>query len=344
MQKFFAGLGLLTMIGLTGSVQAREACTYEPTVLVHGGAGDVSDAAIPNKKLGVKLAARKGFEILRYTGSVLDAVEAAVNSLEADPNFNAGYGSVLNWDGEVEMDAAIMNGADLSAGCVSLARDIINPISLARRIMESTKHRYIAGPGAMRIAEQEGFNLLPPGALITEAAIKALQDYKNSLNATQTQKGVVYGSPGTVGAVAIDACGNVAAATSTGGLTGKLPGRIGDSPILGGGTYADNESGAVSATGHGETIMRYNVVARMLALVEHGNYTAQEAAVQVLEQMTQRFNETAGIIAVDYRGQLGIYFTSNRMSWAYQRGNQVHFGVDAGEDEIEFGEPRTTDN
>ncbi|EDW85227.1 uncharacterized protein Dwil_GK18410 [Drosophila willistoni] len=316
---------------------------FEPTVLVHGGAGDIADAGIPLKKLGVKRAARRGYEALIKSGSVLDAVEGAVNSLEEDVNFNAGNGSVLTWDGDVEMDASIMNGATLEAGCVSLARDIINPISLARRIMETTRHRYIAGEGAMNIAmESENFKILQKGALVTEAAQKSLENYKASLNQTRSKReSQIYGSPGTVGAVAIDACGNVAAATSTGGITGKLSGRIGDSPILGGGTYADNETAAVSATGHGETIMRYNVVSRMLALVQHANHTAQEAAERVLNEMTQRFDETAGIIAIDHRGRLGIHFTSKRMSWAYQRGEELHFGVDAGEDQLEIvGEPR----
>ncbi|XP_034474558.1 probable isoaspartyl peptidase/L-asparaginase GA20639 [Drosophila innubila] len=318
----------------------RKECIFQPTVLVHGGAGNIADAKIPIAKRGVKRAARRGYVTLQDTGSVLDAVEHAVNSLEEDGNFNAGYGSVLNWEGEVEMDAAIMHGAQLEAGCVSLVQDIMHPITLARRIMETTRHRYLAGAGAMQIAKAEGIDILPKGALVTEAALKSLEDFKASQN--KTRDSVLFGSPGTVGAVAIDACGNVAAATSTGGITGKLPGRIGDSPVLGAGTYADNETGAISATGHGETIMRYNVASRILALVQYGNYTIQQATEQVLQQMTDRFDETAGIIAIDHRGQLGIHFTSRRMSWAYQRGEELHFGVDAGEDQLEIvGEPRT---
>ncbi|KAH8405197.1 hypothetical protein KR222_008331, partial [Zaprionus bogoriensis] len=298
----------------------------QPTVLVHGGAGNIADAKVPSCRRGVKIAARRGYETLLQTGSVLDAVEQAVNALEQDATFNAGYGSVLTWDGDVEMDAAIMHGADLAAGCVSQARDILHPITLARRIMETTPHLYVAGVGAMRIAEQQGFQILDAGALVTDAARKSLEDYKASLNATAD--GGQFGSPGTVGAVAIDACGNLAAATSTGGITGKLPGRIGDSPILGGGTYADNESGAISATGHGESIMRYNTVSRILALLQYGNVTLQQAAEQVLGEMTRRFNQTVGIIAIDQRGEIGIHTTSKRMSWAYQRGEQLHYGID----------------
>ncbi|EDW03150.1 probable isoaspartyl peptidase/L-asparaginase GA20639 [Drosophila grimshawi] len=311
-----------------------DAQTFRPTVLVHGGAGAIRDENVANARLGVKRAASKGYEALQQTGSVLDAVEEAVRLMEENPMFNAGYGSVLTWEGDVEMDASIMHGAHLEAGCVSLARDIMHPISLARLIMAKTPHLYMAGEGAMRLAAAQGFNILPKGALVTEKALKHLEMFKT--NSNRTQGGQLYGPPGTVGAVAIDACGNVAAATSTGGLMGKLPGRIGDSSVLGAGTYADNESGAISATGHGETIMRFNVASRILTLVQHGNQTMQQATEHVLQQMTKRFNETAGAIAIDHRGQLGIYFTSRRMSWAYQQANELHSGIDAGEDVVEI--------
>lgn len=313
--------------------------------MVHGGAGDVSDEAIPLKKHGVKLAARIGYETLKSTGNVIDAVQQAVQAMEENSNFNSGYGSVLTWEGNVEMDAAIMSGSDLDAGCVSLVKDILHPIALARSVMEKTRHKYLAGDGAMTFAKEDGFELLPPGALVTENSKKALDEFKNSLNVSYVRHDLLdeytFGSPGTVGAVAIDAYGNVAAATSTGGITGKMPGRIGDSPILGGGTYADNEAGCVSATGNGETIMRYNVASRILALIQHFDMSAQEATAQVLEDMTRRFNQTAGVISIDPKGNLGIHFTSRRMSWAYQRGGELHFGIDKDEDNVEIvGEPR----
>ncbi|EDW57800.1 probable isoaspartyl peptidase/L-asparaginase GA20639 [Drosophila virilis] len=305
----------------------------QPIVLVHGGAGSIDDAKVPGIKIGIKRAARSGYKQLQQTGSVLDAVEQAVKSLEDDSHFNAGYGSVLTWEGTVEMDAAIMDGTEMEAGCVSLVRDIKHPITLARCVMEKSRHRYLAGDGAMQLARSEGFDILPKAALITEIAQKSLNDYKVRRNKSENCKLPI--PPGTVGAVAIDAFGNVAAATSTGGTMGKLPGRIGDSPLLGAGTYADNEIGAISATGHGETIMRYNVASRILALVQHKNCTIQQAAEQVLQQMTLRFKETAGIIAIDHRGQLGIYFTTPRMSWAYQKGEELHSGIQAGDNQIE---------
>ncbi|XP_017475553.1 PREDICTED: probable isoaspartyl peptidase/L-asparaginase GA20639 [Rhagoletis zephyria] len=337
--------------------------TTEPVVLVHGGAGNIKDADVPSALYGVKLAARAGYEALKCGGSVMDAVQEAVRSMEINPQFNSGYGSVLTWEGKVEMDAAIMSGIDLNAGCVSVVRDIYHPVDLARRVMEKTRHKFLSGEGAMLFAEEENFQILQEGALVTNKSLQALEDYKNSLNAAAQKlcstdlnpeclKNSIsspvletllneYGSPGTVGAVAIDEFGNLAAATSTGGLTGKMPGRVGDSPLLGAGTYADNEVGAISATGHGETIMRYNVASRILASIRYENMTAKEAASQVLNDMTQRFGQTAGVISIDKNGNLGIDFTSTRMSWAYQRGDELHYGVDKDEDNVDIvGEPR----
>ncbi|TDG45622.1 hypothetical protein AWZ03_007897 [Drosophila navojoa] len=302
-----------------------------PTVLVHGGAGHIDADKVECVKLGVKQAAQRGYKAMLETGSALNAVEQAVMVLEADIHFNAGYGSVLTENGNVEMDASIMDGSRLEGGCVTMARSIMHPISLARCVMEKTNYRFLAGDGAMRLAKEEGFEILPKNALVTEASQKLLKVFK--ISNTDTHFNVV---PGTVGAVAIDAGGNVAAATSTGGLTGKLSGRVGDSPILGAGTYADNEAGAVSATGHGESIMRYNLSSRVLALVRHKNYSIQQAVEEVLQNMTAHFKQTGGLIAIDHRGQLGIYFTTELMSWAYQQGKELHCGVEFGEDEVEI--------
>uniref|UniRef100_A0A1A9WCK5 Isoaspartyl peptidase/L-asparaginase n=1 Tax=Glossina brevipalpis TaxID=37001 RepID=A0A1A9WCK5_9MUSC len=293
---------------------------------------------------GVKIASHIGFETLLSTGDVVSAVEKAVRSMETNGAFNAGYGSVLNWEGDIQMDAAIMNGSDLNAGCVSLITDILHPISLARCVMEKTRHIYLAGYDAMSFAVENNFTLLPDGALITNESKQALEDYKNSINgeinefdefSLRNKLMETFGSPGTVGAVAIDANGNLAAATSTGGITGKMPGRIGDSPILGGGTYADNTVGCVSVTGHGESIMRFNVASRILALVKYGGLQAQEATSIVLNEMTERFNHTAGVISIDYQGNLGIYFTSQHMPWAYHTSSELHYGITKDDEAIE---------
>lgn len=217
-----------------------------PMILVHGGAGDIPDSRDEGKFLGCKLSARVGYKKLLETGSVLLAVEEAVKVLELDPNFNAGFGSILDLNGDVVMEASIMDGRNLSAGCCTLVTDINHPISLARLVKDNTLHTFLGGENAMKFAREQGIEILPPGVLITDNAKEALAEFKKALeqgedvNNAKTEIGDRDG--GTVGAIAIDADGNVAAATSTGGITGKAPGRIGDTPIIGAGTYADNVS------------------------------------------------------------------------------------------------------
>lgn len=311
----------------------------EPIVLVHGGAGTIQPSSITGKVKGVTLAVRMGYKALRKTGSVVDAVQEAVRSMELDDNFNAGYGAVLTWDGEVEMDAAIQNGADLSCGCVSVLKNILSPITVARLVMDTSIHNYLAGEGAMQFARGKDVEILPDGTLVTEKSKIALENFKNAMNNTLRSNlswsDLTFGEPGTVGAVAIDADGNIAAATSTGGMTGKLPGRIGDSPIIGGGTIADNQFVGVSATGHGETFMRYTVAQKILALIEFKGFSAQQASEKVLNDMTARFNETGGVISIDANGEVGIHFTSRHMAWAYRRGGKMHYGITPGEDNVE---------
>lgn len=323
----------------------------EPIVIVHGGAGDITEARVPGKITGVKKSVYEGYSKLQNGGNVLDAVEAAVCSMEKDENFNAGYGSVLTIEGNVELEASIMNGKDLKAGCVTLLKGILHPISVARRIMEKTRHIYLGGIGAMDFAKCEGFCVLPEGALTTENAKKALEEFKKKqekcedvtfarteLDQQQEKKEIItkeHGEPGTVGAVAIDSNGNIAVATSTGGITGKLPGRIGDTPVLGSGTYADNEIGGVSTTGHGETIMRYNLAQRILQKIVCEKQNAQTATESVINEMTKRCKGTAGAITIDKNGNIGIHFSSKRMAWAYIKGNELHYGINHGEDFVE---------
>lgn len=314
----------------------------EPIVLVHGGAGDIPDNRNQGKIDGVLLAVQEGYKALLESNSVLDAVEAAVNSMEKDDYFNAGYGSVLTLNGTVEMDASIMTG-DLNGGCVSIVKDIMHPISLARRVMEKTVHTFLAGDGVMDFAREQGVEILEPGQLVTEYAKEALNEFienqkKGGTKFARTEIGEdksskkAYGEVGTVGAVAIDADGNIAVATSTGGITGKLPGRVGDTPILGSGTYCDNRFGGVSTTGHGETIMRYNLAHEILKRIQFQNKTAQEATSEALTEMTALLEGTAGAITIGSSGEVGIYFTSQKMAWAYRKGDCVHYGINKDED------------
>lgn len=272
-------------------------------ILVHGGAG----AIFPDDRAracadGCLVAARVGHRILASGGSALDAVQAAVASLEDDPAFNAGTGSCLNSDGEVEMDACLMDGSDLRAGAVASIRGVKNPIHVARLVME-TRHVLLAGPGAERFARERGIPPFPSSELVTE---RALTRWRKERDEGWTHK------PGTVGAVAVDASGHVAAATSTGGISFKLPGRVGDSPIPGAGTYADDLSGAVSATGQGEAIVRVVLGKWVCDRIAAGDHP-QAAAESGLAQLA-RVRGEGGLIVVDGRGRFGVACNAQRMS------------------------------
>ncbi|XP_061396081.1 probable isoaspartyl peptidase/L-asparaginase GA20639 [Musca vetustissima] len=326
--------------------------SIEPILLIHGGAGDITDARVPGKLVGMKKALRSAIEHLippnGGEGNALDAVEAAVRSMECDENFNAGYGACLNLDGKAEVEASIMEGDKLRAGCVTLLHDIMHPISVARYVMHKTNHTFLGGAAAQKFALEQGFEQLPDGSLVTDDARRALEEFKErqakgldtifsrtELDAEKSTKDEgkqrVGESGSTVGAVAIDAKGNIAVATSTGGITGKVPGRIGDTPLLGCGTYADNKIGGVSTTGHGETIMRYNLAQKILGKIQYGNKTAQEATEEACNEMTERLVGTGGAITIDATGKVGIYWTSRRMAYAYVKGNRLFSGINKNE-------------
>lgn len=317
----------------------------EPVVIVHGGAGDIPNSRDLGKTQGCRLAARLGYaKLLLEGGTVVDAVEEAVRSMELDEHFNAGYGSVLDVSGAVSMDVSIMDGRTLAAGAATLVNDILHPITLARRVMERSQHTFLGGAGAMEFAREQQIPIMdPPGQLVTQYAVDSLREYLDDPRDGVIEIGhegvpgreKIYGEVGTVGAVAIDRFGNVASATSTGGMTGKLVGRIGDTPVLGSGTYADNDAGAVSTTGHGETILRFNVAGKILQRVALLNETAQVATEHVLEEMTKRLANTAGAITIGRGGQIGIHWTSWKMAWAYQRGQEVHYGIRKGDDFVD---------
>lgn len=291
-------------------------------ILVHGGAGTIAESRWPGAFRGTKQAVRLAYEILSAGGTALDAVEVAVKSLELDENFNSGYGSVLTLNGTVEMDASIMDGATLNAGCVTIVKDIFHPITLARRVMENTPHTFLGGEATREFAIAEGFKILSPGDLVTERARTSLEAFLNEQLRDEMM------SMGTVGAVAVDANGNVAAATSTGGMTGKYVGRIGDTPLLGSGTYADNRYGAVSTTGFGEYIMRFNLAKDILTRIRYLGETPAEATENSLLEMVEVTAHTAGAITVSKDGELGFNWSSETMSFAYQKTpTEVCYGV-----------------
>src|SRR4051812_6616456 len=219
------------------------------SILVHGGAGDVGKESVSPHVTGCERAAAEGAKVLASGGSALDAVQRAVEVLESDPLFNAGTGACLDAAGHLALDASIMDGNGLRAGAVCALPAFEHPIAIARTVMEHTVHILLAGAGAVELAIAHGFVPADEAMMITEAARKRLA-------IAQTKKRAESWAGGTVGAVARDAQGHVAAATSTGGMVNKLPGRVGDSPLIGAGTYADDEAGACSTTGHGEAMIR----------------------------------------------------------------------------------------
>lgn len=283
--------------------------TVPYSLMIHGGA--LSAEAIPD---AVEQRAclhslhdilERGRDILAAGGSALQAVEACTCLLEDDPLFNAGRGSVLNEDGRVEMDAAIMDGRDLTAGAVAAVSNIANPVSLARRVMQHGGHVLLAGPGALRFARQLGMPVVADDYFVTAAR---LQQYRNIHVAEEPPY-----PDGTVGAVARDTRGNLAAATSTGGTVNKRAGRVGDSPLIGAGVYADNASCAVSATGHGEDFMRTVLAGSIAAHVELLGFDAARAAQAGIDRLRHRVRGQGGVIVIDATGCCASRFTSGQL-------------------------------
>lgn len=275
-------------------------------IVIHGGAGGYRlspEEEISYRKILIE-ALDSGFAILKNGGSSVSAVESAIKVMESSPLFNAGLGSVLNEDGIVEMDASIMEGRELKAGAVAGVKSILHPISIARSVMEKTPHVLLAGDGAERFAFSCGFQPVPMDSLITP---KALQEWKSRKESRK----------GTVGAVAIDRNGNISAGTSTGGLMMKMPGRIGDSPIIGAGTYANNRTCGISCTGWGEFFIKQSAAFQISMLIELKNYSLEQAIKEVLKKIKQ-MGATGGIIGIDKFGNIYMDFTTDGMPRAFR--------------------------
>jgi L-asparaginase / beta-aspartyl-peptidase len=282
---------------------------------IHGGAGAVPRATLSAEReqlyrAGLVAALDAGFAVLERRGSSLDAVVTAVRSLEDDPLFNAGRGAALTRDGAAELDAAIMDGRQMRAGAVASVRHIRNPIDLARRVMEKSRHVLLVGSGAEEFALEEHFALVPNHYFRTSERVEQLQFEQRGERVSDL---VPPASQGTVGAVALDADGNLAAATSTGGMTNKRPGRVGDSPIIGAGTYAKNGVCAVSATGHGEYFIRAVAAHHVCAAVEYRGLTLAQAVRELLHEKLRQLGGDGGLIAVDARGQLVLEYSTEGM-------------------------------
>ncbi|TMS04588.1 Isoaspartyl peptidase/L-asparaginase [Larimichthys crocea] len=298
-----------------------------PVVVVHGGAGHIPKERSEKSTTGVCSAVRAGYAVLQGGGSSMDAVVEAVTQLENNPSFNAGCGSVLNIKGEVEMDAMVMDGKTLASGAVSIVRNIANPIQLARLVMDKTSHVCLAGEGANQFARSMGVPEVPLESLITDySRMRWKKNLEPGANPVECQMGKM----GTVGAVAVDIEGNVASATSTGGILNKMEGRVGDTPVIGSGGYADNEIGAVSTTGHGEAIMKTTLARLILFHMEQGQ-SVEAASDLGLAYMKSRVDGLGGVVTVDPQGHWAARFSSLQMSWAAAQKNTLHYGLYTGE-------------
>lgn len=290
----------------------------EITMVIHGGAGTISrDKMTPEKEKAVRdkltEALQAGHTILQNRGTALDAVEAAIKILEDSPLFNAGRGAVFTAEGKNELDASIMDGATLKAGAVASVTTIKNPIAAARAVMTQSKHVLLVGPGAERFAEEKGLEIVPPHYFFEQERWDELQKAKESEKASVAPPSSGKVMMGTVGALALDSEGNLAAGTSTGGLTNKMHGRVGDSPIIGAGTYANNKTCAVSGTGQGEFFIRLEIAYDVSALMEYGGMTLQAAADKVIKEKLTGLGGTGGIIALDKNGNIAAPFNTGGM-------------------------------
>jgi beta-aspartyl-peptidase (threonine type) len=317
----FKRLALLTatfMFVLTAG--AQEAKKF--MLVIHGGAGTINRKNMTPERqreyrAALEQALRTGQAVLARGGSSLDAVEATVRFMEDSPLFNAGKGAVFTHEGKNELDAAIMDGKTKKAGSVAGVTIIRNPITAARAVMEKSKHVMMTGRGAELFATKMGLEIVDPSYFWTERRWKALQDELLKEQSEKPQASLVVADEnrfGTVGAVALDQSGNLAAATSTGGTTNKMYGRIGDSPIIGAGTYADNETCAVSATGAGEFFIRWTVAYDIAALMKYRGLSVQQAADQVINKTLKAVpGAEGGVIALDAKGNFALPFNSEGM-------------------------------
>lgn len=321
------------------------------TLVIHGGAGTITRKNMtPEREKAyretLELALKTGHEVLKKGGTSLDAVEATVRVMEDSPLFNAGKGAVFTHEGKNEMDAAIMDGQTLKAGSIAGVTTIRNPISTARKVMDKSEHVMLVGKGAEEFAKLQGETIVDPSYFYTESRWnglqKAIQEEKTQLDHSEPQKEdikqqkteqpkknnespsasineVIFEGKkfGTVGAVALDQYGNLAAATSTGGMTNKRWNRVGDAPIIGAGTYANNNTCAVSATGHGEFFIRSVVGYDISALMEYKGLTLQKAADEVVMNKLVKIGGEGGIIAVDRNGNIAMPFNSEGMYRGY---------------------------
>ncbi len=310
----------------------RDVSRGSVVIAIHGGAGTIERAKMtPDKarayRATLEQSLRAGHEILTRGGTSVDAVTAAVRVMEDSPLFNAGKGAVYTADGTHEMDAAVMDGATRAAGAVAAVTRVRSPVDLARMVMAKSEHVMLVGAGAEKFAREQGIALVEPSYFDTPERLEQLKQAKErdaaKARGERTEAPTEQEKHGTVGAVALDRFGNIAAATSTGGMTNKKFGRVGDSPIIGAGTYADNETCAVSATGHGEFFMRLVVAHEIASEMRYARRSLRDAADDVINRQLTALGGTGGVIAIDRKGHVAMPFNTSGMyrGWIDAEGN-----------------------
>lgn len=292
-------------------------------LVIHGGAGTITRANLtPEREKEYKNALNHaldvGENILQSGGDAIDAVQAVINTMEDSPLFNAGKGAVFTNAGTNEMDASIMEGFNHNAGAVGTVSIIKNPINAARAVMEQSEHVFMTGKGAEEFAVQQGLQIVDPYYFHTDRQYNAFLRIKDKVQGESKKADREINKRGTVGCVALDSKGNIVAGTSTGGMTNKKFGRVGDSPIIGAGTYADNKTCGVSATGHGEYFIRYTVARDIAALMEYGDKSLEEAAKFIINDKLLEKGGSGGVIALDHLGNIVMPFNTEGMyrGWA----------------------------
>jgi len=297
----------------------------DPVLVVHGGAWAIPDDMVAAHLNGVRNAMAAGWNVLARGGDALDAVEEAVVVLEDDETFDAGRGSFLNRDGKVQLDALIMDGATLRAGGVGCVERLRNPVRAARKILSESPHVYFVAEGAERFAAEHGIALCKNEDLIIQREVERLKEYQaNGEHQPDLFAGML--SHDTVGAVALDRSGNIAASTSTGGTLNKAPGRLGDSSLIGCGCYADNKTAAASTTGWGEPIMKLVLAKWAADRVAAGNLP-EWAAAEAINYLQKRLDGHGGMILLDARGRFGISHNTPRMAWAVRTTKEEMSGI-----------------
>lgn len=318
MKKFCIAMSFVAAVGLSFQAEAQTKEQQPIAIAIHGGAGTILKKNMTEKTEAQYMAklteARDAaYEVLNHGGSSQKAVLAAIQILENSPLFNAGVGAVYTYDEVHELDASVMDGKTRNAGAVSGVTTVKNPILLANSVMENSVHVMLSGKGAEEFAKAQGFSRVDNSIFNTERRLKSLNKAKQKMQtSTQWYEDADY-RYGTVGAVALDKDGNLFAGTSTGGMTAKRWGRIGDSPVIGAGTFADNESCAVSATGHGEYFIRYNVASDICARVAYQQLSIKQAGDEVIHDVLLPVGGTGGVIIVDPKGKVHMPFNTAGM-------------------------------